>query len=218
MKTVNKWVMVGMMSVVVAGMAIVGCESTKSTTDAITLTPASATLTNASSVTFVATLGNTNINAVLPLVWSVNDESLGHIEGRGMTAVYTPTDRHGNNNIKVRDQADGEGIAVVSQVEAGDSGPATSSPAVSSPAVSALTVSPISTTIGTTETKTFIVSGGTKPYNASMKYSSLSIYSSGGFISSSVYEYHASGAGTNTLTFTDSGSPVLFVTATVIQQ
>jgi hypothetical protein len=115
MKTASTWFLVGMMSVVVAGMAIVGCESTKSTTDAITLTPASATLTNASSVTFVATLGNTNINAVLPLVWSVNDESLGHIEGRGMTAVYTPTDRHGNNNIKVRDQADGEGIAVVNQ-------------------------------------------------------------------------------------------------------
>lgn len=99
----------------VAGVAIVGCESTKSTSDSISLSPSSVTLTNATAVTFTATLGNTNVAAVLPLVWTVNDESLGHIEGRGMTAVYTSTGKRGSNNIKVRDQADGEGIAVVNQ-------------------------------------------------------------------------------------------------------
>lgn len=115
MKKVNAWVMTGLVAVVVAGLAIVGCESTKSTSDSITLEPSSVTLTKAEAVTFTATLGNTNRTAVLPLVWSVNDESLGHIEGRGMTAVYTSTGKVGSNNIKVRDQADGEGIAVVNQ-------------------------------------------------------------------------------------------------------
>ena len=124
MKTANKWVLAMLVAVVAAGMAIVGCESTKDTSDAITLTPSSVTLTNATAVTFTASLGNTNVSSVLPLIWSVNDESLGHIEGRGLTAVYTSTGKVGNNNVKVRDQADGEGIAVVNQ-EAPPSAPET---------------------------------------------------------------------------------------------
>lgn len=115
MSNMKSWIFAGVAAAVVVGMALVGCESTKSTGDAITVTPSTTNMVGAAGFTLTATLGNTNVNYVLPLTWTVNDESLGHIEGRGVTAVYTSTGKVGSNTIKVEDQADGEGIAVVNQ-------------------------------------------------------------------------------------------------------
>jgi hypothetical protein len=51
-----------------------------------------------------------------PLEWSVSDPSLGDITAQGRdTAVYVRTSKRGSNTIKVRDQGDAEGVAVVNQ-------------------------------------------------------------------------------------------------------
>ena len=98
----------------VAMHMITGCES--STTNAsISVSPSSKTLTAGDDphVVFTAT-GSTNL--YLPLVWSVSNESLGHIAGSGGNdAVYVSNGTHGDNVITVKDQGVSEGVAVVSQ-------------------------------------------------------------------------------------------------------
>ena len=98
---------------------VTGCESTSSVDDIITVSPSSPQLsaTNA-TVTFTAT-GGTNGTLVLPLQWSVDNLTLGRILANGgVTAVYQSTGMTGNNIIRVRDQAEAAGYAVVNQTEA----------------------------------------------------------------------------------------------------
>lgn len=117
MKTVNAWVLVGLVAVVVAGMAIVGCETTTTEDNVISISPASVTLSNSvEAVVFTASFASTNVALALPLVWSVSTPALGTISGSGgLTAIYQPKDVKGNNTITVRDQGDNSGIAVVRQ-------------------------------------------------------------------------------------------------------
>jgi len=119
MKAIQGWILAAGVAAVVAGMVLIGCESTKTSSDVIAVSPASVTLTNATTVIFTATLGNTNLLSVLPLVWTVSDSTLGTISGGGMSAVYSSTGKVGNNKIMVRDQADGEGMAEVMQIVPG---------------------------------------------------------------------------------------------------
>ncbi len=117
MKPVSAWVLAGLVAVVVAGMAIVGCETTTTADNVISISPASLTLSNSvEAVVFTASMTSTNASLVLPLVWSVSATGLGTISASGgLTAVYQPNDVRGNNTITVRDQGDNSGIAVVIQ-------------------------------------------------------------------------------------------------------
>jgi len=142
MRTVNIWFLTGMMTVVVAGLAIVGCESTKSADNIITIYPAVAhlnsgkgagimfsiitaigdasTSTSSSNSTggtsSTTTSTTTNQTLYYPLVWSVSDPSLGVIRAsEGNTAVYEVIGGEGNNIVSVHDQADNGGQAVVAQ-------------------------------------------------------------------------------------------------------
>jgi len=115
MKTVNTWVLAGLMAMFVAGLAMVGCESTQTTDNVITVSPASVTLTNDwATVVFTASLTSSNTVLALPLIWSVSDPARGTIRASGgLTAIYEGKNLGGNNTITVRDQGDNSGIAVV---------------------------------------------------------------------------------------------------------
>lgn len=118
MKTANAWVLAGLVAVVVSGFAIVGCESTKTTDNVITVTPAEKTVTNWQTVVFTASLSASSTNAALalPLEWTVSDPARGTIRASGgLTAIYEAKNLGGNNTITVKDQGDNEGIAVVIQ-------------------------------------------------------------------------------------------------------
>ena len=115
MKTVNTWVLAGVMAMVVAGVVMVGCESTQTTANVITVTPGSVTVTNDwATVVFTASYSATNGALALPLVWSVSDPARGNIRASGgLTAIYEGSNLGGDNTITVRDQGDNSGIAVV---------------------------------------------------------------------------------------------------------
>ena len=112
------WMMLGGMLCVVGVLTPAGCESTKSTDNVITVTPSSATVSNAGDVvTFAASFASTNVDLALPLTWTVSDGALGHIKSSaGLSAVYEAAAPGGNNVITVHDQGDSEGVAVVTQL------------------------------------------------------------------------------------------------------
>ena len=103
------------LSEVVAGLVIVGCESTQTSDNVITISPASVTVTNDwATLTFTASMASSNLSLALPLVWSVSDPARGIIRASvGLTAIYEGQNVAGNNTITVRDQGDNSGIAVV---------------------------------------------------------------------------------------------------------
>jgi hypothetical protein len=115
MKTMSAWVSGGLTMLVLAGLVLVGCESTKTTDNVITINPASVTVTNDwATVVFTASLSSTNIALALPLVWSVSDPARGTIRASGgLTAIYEGKNLGGNNTITVKDQGENEGIAAV---------------------------------------------------------------------------------------------------------
>ena len=115
MKTVNTWFTIGIIIAGLAGVVIVGCESTKTTDNVITITPANPTLTNDyQTVMFTASANGTNTSLVLPLSWSVSNPERGTISASGsMMAVYQGTRLGGENMVTVRDQGDNEGVAIV---------------------------------------------------------------------------------------------------------
>jgi len=112
MKTGNAWVLAGLMAV---ALVIAGCESTQTTDNVITVSPASVTVTNDwATLTFAASMTSSNTSLALPLVWSVSDPARGTIRASGgLTAIYEGKNVGGNNTITVRDQGDNSGIAVV---------------------------------------------------------------------------------------------------------
>ncbi len=95
----------------------VGCESSKTSEHAIAVTPASTVLADGrGAVALSAAPANTNAvpRLFLPLEWSVSNPGLGRIESAaGTGAVYVGFGGRGANAITVRDQAKGEGVAVV---------------------------------------------------------------------------------------------------------
>ena len=102
----------------VMAIGLVGCEDASN--KSLNVAPPSATLdtTDAGSAAqvFVASTSDSNSAAFFPLVWSVSDAGLGNIAGQGgASAIYTRTDRLGNNIITVRDAGGREGVAVVTQ-------------------------------------------------------------------------------------------------------
>jgi len=115
MRKTSAWMLAGMVLVIVTGMAIVGCDTTQTTDNVITITPASVTMTNNwGTAVFTASLVSTNVALALPLVWSVSDSARGTIRASGgLTAIYEGKNIGGNNTITVRDQGENEGIAVV---------------------------------------------------------------------------------------------------------
>lgn len=115
MKTVNAFVLAGLVSAVMAGMAMVGCETTTTTENVVVISPASKTLTNNwETVVFTASYASTNVALALPLEWSVSDPARGSITSSGgLTAIYQGKNVKGNNTITVRDQGENSGIAVV---------------------------------------------------------------------------------------------------------
>jgi hypothetical protein len=115
MKTVKEWVVSGVAITVLAGMAMMGCETTKSEDNVITVTPANTTLTNDyATVVLTASSASTNGALALPLRWSVSNPERGTVSASGaMMAVYRGNRLNGENMITVRDQGDNEGVAVV---------------------------------------------------------------------------------------------------------
>ena len=115
MNITKAWLMVGLMAVVVTGLAIVGCDTTQTTDNVITITPASVSMTNDwGTAVFTASQVSSNAPLALPLIWSVSDSARGTIRASGgLTAIYEGTALGGNNTIIVRDQGQNEGIAVV---------------------------------------------------------------------------------------------------------
>jgi hypothetical protein len=83
-----------------------------------TLTESSSTTTNNNTTTTSTTVssGTTNQTLFYPLQWSVSTPSIGFIRSAsGNTAIYESLGGKGNNIIKVRDQDDNTGQAVVVQ-------------------------------------------------------------------------------------------------------
>ena len=115
MKRMSIWLSVGLIVAAVAGLALVGCETTKSEANVITLTPATATLTNDyATVVFTASFSGTSNSLALPLQWSVSNPERGTITASGsMMAIYRATWRGEENVVTVRDQGDNEGTAIV---------------------------------------------------------------------------------------------------------
>lgn len=115
MKTATTWVVSGVAVMVLAAMAMVGCESTGSEENVITVTPASATLTNDfATVVLTASFSGTNGSLALPLRWSVSNTQRGSITASGaMMAVYQSNRLNGENMVTVRDQGDNEGVAMI---------------------------------------------------------------------------------------------------------
>lgn len=137
-----KWRVAGLAVTVLAGWGMLaGCESVTQYDSTISVTPDSATLTNVNQTqVFVAevqtpvgdTALSTNAALYLPLVWTVSDSSLGTIRASGaFSAIYERHSRGpGNNYIKVRDQGQAEGVAVVNQPEVPDEPKTNASPTV----------------------------------------------------------------------------------------
>jgi hypothetical protein len=98
-------------------LAIAGCES-NDPSGSINVTPASATITAANGTqVFVASAASSNAVLQLPLVWTVSDPTKGSIvSSGGLSAVYQRNGgATGGNAITVRDQAQIEGVAAVTQ-------------------------------------------------------------------------------------------------------
>jgi len=97
----------------------VGCEGSSTSATVIVLTPSSATLVKGEgSVLFTAGVStNSPAPLYLPLEWTVDNPELGTIqESAGVTAVYTGIPGAiGSNTVTVRDRANAEGLALVSQ-------------------------------------------------------------------------------------------------------
>ena len=94
-----------------------GCNSSSSSssTPLVTIDPPSPTISGESPVVFTASVTEGQ-ELFLPLVWSVDDPSLGNItSSAGLTAIYESSGATGVNPVKVRDQAGSEGVAVVIQ-------------------------------------------------------------------------------------------------------
>ena len=141
MKTSNKWVLAMLVAVVAAGMAIVGCESTQTSENILTVSPTvahinsgrgagiafsistaigdstiSSSSSNSTGTTTSTTTMSTNQVVHYPLIWSVSDSSLGEIaSSEGDIAFYVVKGGEGNNIVRVRDQGDNKGEAVVAQ-------------------------------------------------------------------------------------------------------
>ncbi len=115
MRAMQFMVVVGLAWVVTASVLITGCETTETTDNVITVTPAESYVSSTQSVvTLKASMTGTNLAMVLPLEWSVSDTSLGIIKAvAGDTAVYEATLKHGHNIIYVSDTGDSEGVAAV---------------------------------------------------------------------------------------------------------
>lgn len=117
MKLGKSWALGGCVLAGLLGAWMVGCETTETTDNALSVAPSSITLTNAAdTVTFTVSVGGSNTVLALPLVWTVSDSSLGIIKSSaGMTAIYESKGKVGNNTVAVRDQGQAEGIAMVNQ-------------------------------------------------------------------------------------------------------
>ncbi len=113
------WMAIGaLMVAVAAGLLWGGCETTTTEGDVLAVSPPSLTLTGLWAVVYTVEPADGQV-VNLPLDWSVADARLGSIRGQGgLTALYQGNPMPGINRITVRDQADQEGFAVISQVPA----------------------------------------------------------------------------------------------------
>jgi len=99
-------------------IVITGCEEvTRNKT--INITPASPEIRRTEAIVLTASLAvSTSTNGLyLPLEWSMSDPTLGNFAGAaGNSVVYQAGGRGGNNTIRVRDQADNEGVTNIRQI------------------------------------------------------------------------------------------------------
>ncbi len=125
----TKWGLVAAVLVLaVAGVALTGCEEVN-TRDSIDIDPSSPVIglnavveltailpgSTPSSVPDAGAVSSTN-HLVLPLVWNVSNPELGSIiSSAGLSAVYRSNRTPGTNAIKVRDQANREGVTDLTQ-------------------------------------------------------------------------------------------------------
>lgn len=117
MNKVKGCLLAGVAVVVLTGLGLVGCESTKTEGNVITVSPATATLTNDyAAVVFTASFDGEGNALALPLRWSVSNPERGTISASGsMMAIYRGGRLGGENTITVRDQGDNEGVAIVTK-------------------------------------------------------------------------------------------------------
>ncbi len=115
MKKVKGCLLAGLAMAVLTGVVMVGCETTKSEDNVISISPANTVLTNDyATVVLTASFAGTNTATALPLKWSVSNPERGTITGSGsMIAIYQSTRLGGENMVTVKDQGDNEGTAIV---------------------------------------------------------------------------------------------------------
>ncbi len=103
--------------VLMAGLVVIsisGCED-RDTASNITLTPQDSTVTGVGA-TVVLVAADPEGSLVMPLMWSVSNPTLGGIlSASGSSAVYESNGARGQNTVRVIDQTDKEGVAVISQ-------------------------------------------------------------------------------------------------------
>ena len=81
--------------------------------NSLNISPRSTNILTQSSALFTVAV-STNQNVVLPLVWSVDNPTLGRIvSAAGQSAIYQSSTHPGSNTITVRDQGDKEGLAQI---------------------------------------------------------------------------------------------------------
>lgn len=149
------------------------------TTDALAVSPTSATLANNGDTTVFLAAGGT-----APYTWYVGDATRGHLSGNtGDSVVYT-RDAEGNNTVVLTDRFGNTVVASVVQ-----SVPAT------------LTIVPGNATLNyTTDTVVFVANGGLPPYRWNVADTNRGVLSAG---SGNSVTYTRVGPGNNTVTLRD---------------
>ncbi len=114
----KRWAIFSVMGIIVTaavlGICGVGCDTVDSSNDVIIFEPLATSVTNGGDIVFSVT--DTNATLFLPIEWSVTDSRFGLILPQGpLKAIYRAQPVAGVNTIKVNDQGNSEGTAIVYQ-------------------------------------------------------------------------------------------------------
>ncbi|MEI6971114.1 MAG: Ig-like domain-containing protein [bacterium] len=99
---------------IMIGVFASGCGAVDTPDTVITITPASTSVAAKETKVFTACAADSNVVLNLPLEWTISDSSLGTIIATdGLTAFYKAGTGTGNNILRVYDQGDASGMALV---------------------------------------------------------------------------------------------------------
>jgi hypothetical protein len=176
-----------------------GCEDGGVGDAEFRIEPASVTLTASQTTVVLQAVGG-----IMPLTWSVTDETRGTVSGSGQTATYTRKDVNGVNQVEVTDGRTWVAAALIVQ---------TDDPA-EEPPPETLAVTPSDVTLANDgDTVLLEVTGGYPPYTWTLQRAARGrIVTQANEGASIVYARET--AGENILTVTDrSGRSVILIVA-----